>query len=546
MIFMKKSISVIWVCTLLLLTACSDNPSPSSEAQASTISGSEKETQAKDITAALLAEGLLSNSWDEPPFEDDYITFYCALIGDYPEEIPASEFESTLQSYFGLDADALRTNDTYDAEKNVYLVSNDIRAYADYPYHDYLRIDTITDDGDRMTIPYRVLWGDMAESGDGSDTAYAGEVRLVRNGDGYAVDSVMVTEDNSDKYDLDSSGNPPSLVDEAAVKTQFKLVLDACNDIISTFVDRAGPNENAMPTFEEYEQMSNAIGVLGYPVDYYQLDMPNHEKVEAFWKDVQAGKDAQITIYRLYNWALTADILVCKDGEVFLNSNVYSEYTDSGEITYLDMFEKVADMRMTEKGYLLYRIPAYDDFDDRFCGYRVTPLGEEKREYWHKYVEGLGYYPNGILRYDWSASNFSELKLNWTYEILYYKFNDKFPNAVYNKNDAEGRVLVPKDEMEAFMLRHLPFTVEQLRTDIPYIEAANAYAYTPFEGGGYAPVPEIVDIQTNGDSSYNLTIDAVAIEFGSDKEMTNILTVMDNTDGSVKYLSNVVIAPFEE
>lgn len=334
------------------------------------------------------------------------------------------------------------------------------------------------------------------------------------------------------------------LFDESAIKAEFQQVIAACDEIINGFAMAPRKSYYPAPTLEEFSRMSNAVGNLGYPVYYNDLDMPNHEKVEAFWSDVQAGNDAQITIYCLNNWAITADILVCRERELYRKSSIYYEYTGNGEISYNEAVEPIDDMRMTEKGYLLYRVPAHDEYDESHDGYRITPLGEEKRELGRKYIKGIGYYPNFMLRYDWNSNDFSALNLEWIFESLYNKFNGKFAYEVYTETDAEERLLIPSDAVEEIMLKRLPLTVEQLRTSIPFNEEKNAYAHIPFNGGGYAPRSEVVEIIKNEDGSLSLRIDAVAIEFGDDASMTNMLTVIDNSDGSFKYLSNYVVTPF--
>ncbi|WP_101909025.1 DUF6070 family protein [Marasmitruncus massiliensis] len=342
-----------------------------------------------------------------------------------------------------------------------------------------------------------------------------------------------------------SSTDP--LFDQVEAKAQFEQAVEACADVIDGFVIDMKKSAYPMPTPEEYAQMSQAIGTLGFPVDFYDLDMPNYEKVEAFWNEVQAGKDTQIIIYGLYNWGITADILIHRDGKDFRTMAAYDFLQGTADIKSKIEFEepvyRLDRIYMTEKGYLLYHIPEQDGFSEMYRGYRISPLGEEIRVLGSRYIEGIGYIANGMLKYTWNKDDFSQLNMNWVFESLYYKFNGEFPEALYKELDENGHVLIPADVMEGIMLNSLPLTKEQLRSFIPFNEVNHTYAYEAFAGGGYSPIPEVVNIIKNADGSLSLTIDAVAVEFGEDKSMSSVLTVMDNTDGSIRYLSNTVITP---
>ena len=349
-----------------------------------------------------------------------------------------------------------------------------------------------------------------------------------------------------DDYVYPESFIEQPIYDEAEIKAQFEQAVEACYDVINEFNIDVTQSAYPMPTPEEYTRMSEAIGALGFPVAYYDLDMPNYEKVVAFWEDAQAGKDAQTVIYCLYNWGITADILVNRNGEQFSTMAVYDfpqETMDQEpEISFREPLYKIDDLRMTEKGYLLYHITAQDDLSEMYGGYRLSPLGEEKRALGRKYVWGIGYLGSNMLRDNWDEDNLSVLKMDWVFESLYYKINGHLPYEDYPDSGAgDSRVLIPADVMESVMLSSFPLTAEQLREFIPYDQAGKTYAYLTFNGGGYSGLPEVVEAVRNADGTLTLTIDAVAIEFGKDKSMTSVLTVIDNTDGSIKYLSNTAV-----
>lgn len=365
-----------------------------------------------------------------------------------------------------------------------------------------------------------------------------------------AVDFTISNVDGTwlvDDYIYPEAYSEPPIYDEAKIKADFERAVDSCSDVIDGFVIDISQAAFPMPTFEEYSKMSRAIGALGFPVDYYDLDMPNYEKVLAFWEDVKAGNDAHVVVYRLFNWGIVADILVNQNGEQFCTSAVYDfpqgKPDGQSDVSFGEPIYKIDDLRMTEKGYLLYLI--HNDDPDAWPdnrGYRVLPLGEEKRALGRKYVWGIGYLANNMLRDNWDKDNLSVLKMDWVFESLYYKTNGNMPYEDYPESGAgDGRVLIPADVMEKVMLDSLPLSVEQLKEVIPYDDTKKTYAYLTYNGGGYSGLPEVVDAVRNADGTLILTIDAVAIEFGNDKSMTSVLTVMDNPDGSIKYLSNTAV-----
>lgn len=340
------------------------------------------------------------------------------------------------------------------------------------------------------------------------------------------------------------------LFDQAEIQAQFDQVVAACSDVIDGFVIDIEKAAYPLPTPEEYARMSEAIGALGFSADTYNLNMTNYDQVESFWREVQQGKDAQTVIYCLYNWGITADILIHKDQKSYYTMAVYDypQTTADGtsSVRFNEPLYKMENLQMTEKGYLVGFIPEQDGYSEMYRGYRVAPMNEEYRALCKKYVWGIGYMADNLLRYDWSKDDLSKLNLNWVFDSLYYKRNGEFSTTKYTALDEMNRTLIPADVMEDIMLGGLPITKEQLRESILFDEAKQEYAYQAFAGGGFSPTPEVVAVARNADGTISLTVDAVAIEFGDDQSMRSILTVMDLPDGGFRYLSNVVVIPIKQ
>lgn len=178
--------------------------SPSSTVQSlSNIDKGKIENIAKALSGAL----MLGESWTDISGEGykynlSLTTFYCIMNQGYPNEIPASDYEAFAQKYFAVTVDALRAMDDYDKKKNAYIVSQDISIDRSITQSaDVFVMDgvEIQDDG-IVKLSYRLLWGGMAASGDGTDTVLAGNILYEKKDNNYRVKAVEVTEDNSDKY----------------------------------------------------------------------------------------------------------------------------------------------------------------------------------------------------------------------------------------------------------------------------------------------------------------------------------------------------------
>ena len=165
------------------------------------------ETKVENIAYALCGAGMVGQSWtrlegEEFKYNLSLTIFYCVMNPDYTTQIPAKEYEQFIQGYFDVSTELLHEMDDYNADNDTYEVSSDIVIDSiASQIEDFFKIDSIEQENGEIKVSYRVIWGPMAASGDGSDTAYAGYILLNENGDYYHINSVNVTEDNSNKYD---------------------------------------------------------------------------------------------------------------------------------------------------------------------------------------------------------------------------------------------------------------------------------------------------------------------------------------------------------
>ena len=176
-------------------------------ASSKTVYTNDNDPEHNNVVLTALYAGMLGTTWnsieDEMRTYDQGLTrFYCVVTQDYSSEIPAVKFEEVIQSCFDVSTEFLHSIDEYVKNENVYTVSVDTLYYVQNTgrHSDYLEIGASYNEGNEIKIPYRIIWGDMAASGDGSDTAFAGIISLEANGDYYRINGVEITEDYSNKY----------------------------------------------------------------------------------------------------------------------------------------------------------------------------------------------------------------------------------------------------------------------------------------------------------------------------------------------------------
>ena len=310
-------------------------------------------------------------------------------------------------------------------------------------------------------------------------------------------------------------------------------------------------NENYMPTDEEYARMLEKLGDMGFAASYYNMDMVNYEQVLDFCAKAKAGEDAAVTIYGLRNYAVIAECFLSRNGRAAYLWAVW-EFPRGGEAVRAD-FQEVDEcdvLELTEKGFLLY-LCREEGNSDWGGGYRVLPRGERLYELDQKYARGYDRPFANIMMVDWDADNLDALHMLEMVESFYRTdhgvsvYND-YPELYHNPDgtpavneEEEGRhYALPAAMVEEILQKHLPVTVEYLRSLPEYDAQQQVYDFYMTPRGGYGPYPELVEAVENDDGTLTLTFDAVMVESTSDRQFSNTITVQDNEDGSIKYLAN--------
>ena len=133
-----------------------------------------------------------------------------------------------------------------------------------------------------------------------------------------------------------------------------------------------------------------------------------------------------------------------------------------------------------------------------------------------------------------------DLDYNGLFEYLYELEYGRTPDT---SRYADG---IPGEEFEKLMTRYLPVEAEQVREYASYDAERNTYDWIRLGVGNrtlgvlVSCLPEVVDMQDNGDGTVTLTLDAVCESTGDDAFLTHKLTVRFEGDDDIKFLSNTV------
>lgn len=327
-------------------------------------------------------------------------------------------------------------------------------------------------------------------------------------------------------FEIDVAGEAP--------EQAMRKAVDACADFITGLNIPEGTSYYPL-TREQTEAFLNCIAKTGAPVVAYGFDMRNYEPVEAFAAKVQAGEDAQTGVFQVSENGLTLLILAKNRGQqMYQRLNSYfpcTEIQDGG-------LEKTKGMELQENGYFLYGELGPEN--EGWCdGFRVLPLGEERREACRTYVEPIFYSAGKLMKTDWSEGDLSGLQMNFAFESLYHlETGVELYDAGFPQNDQNFTYSIPAEEVERVLTAYLPVTVEQIRKDPNYDGAQGVYHWGCFAGGGYAPSPEVAEIRENNDGTITLLVNSVSVEFGEACTGQAELTVELKKDGSFRYISN--------
>ena len=284
---------------------------------------------------------------------------------------------------------------------------------------------------------------------------------------------------------------------------------------------------------EQRKGVVKVLGEQGLVSVSDDINMENYQKVEEFYSVYLSGGDAMVTVFD-----------VRKDGNIgaltFIHRNgeIQTYYVtvgwQEGGIPEIKDFgcSDLENIKLTEKGYFIYKnkeVIAHGNLQEY---YRVRPLSDECRELTKKYICGLSFVNYNMLVKNWDAGNVEDILMPCMFEDIY---------RVYTGEPLEPeKGMIPAEVYERVMTTCFPVSVEQLREYCGYHAGRDGYEYEMIFPRQYPPFGEVVDYTRNDDGTLTLYVDGVWPDYDSDYAFTNRIVVQPFADGTFRYLSNSI------
>lgn len=318
-------------------------------------------------------------------------------------------------------------------------------------------------------------------------------------------------------------------------KEAMQAAIAACGSLLDSLPD-AGADAFYMLSREQFALFLDRIEQAGAPVVVSGEDLRGYEQIEAFCEAVKAGEDVQTGVFTVSENGFTLLTLAQNKGRQM--TCVTSSAFPGKEIIEGPLAE-TSGITLTDNGYLLYGKVGEDGRGG--AGFRVLPLGEENRAAYRTYVQPIFGCAGKLTDVSWSEADMAGLDLPYVLEAL-YPMEEKvaLSDAGYPLNSQVFTYAVPQQDVERIMMKYLPVTQEQLRGTRGYDAAAGVYRWGCSDRGGSTVTGEVTGIRENADGSKTLTVNRVDLAAGLTKAGEFVLTVMENEDGTFRYLSNAL------
>mgnify|MGYP007098664445 CR=1 FL=1 len=489
-------------------------------------------------------------------------------------QVPENIFESVIQEYIRIDSEKLRQETVYFPENSSYEYKPRGFYESEYSEIPYPEVTDYTENEDG-TVTLRV---NAVYPEENTSKAYTHEVtvrpldeahfqyisnRLIYPEDGYdawwhpeRLTQEQWKEIYAENNSLEKEGaameektrekalslyfpqEAKCLMDEAEREEVRNKVLTAAQGIKELYEDAetgTGFDTCRVRNFSK-EQRKRAVmllGEAGYTSVADNMNMENHEAVEAFYSSYQEKKDAMVTLFDV-----APDGVIRAFTFLYRDERLQSYYVEVGwreggvpEILSTQVSD-IAQIRLTEKGYFIY---AYEELVHHASlrqYWRIKPLSDECRELTEKYISGLSYMKYNMLITDWDSGNAETILMPSMFEDLYRMDTGESPKP------QNGRIAA--EIYERIMTAYFPVTVRQVRERCGYDAGQDNYPYETAACGPYPPFGEVVDYTENPDGTLTLFADGVWPDYDSDRAFRNRIVVEPFEDGSFRYLSNSI------
>lgn len=263
------------------------------------------------------------------------------------------------------------------------------------------------------------------------------------------------------------------------------------------------------------------------------INMEKYQKMEEFYSAYLSGRDTMITVFSVHRDG-NIDALTFVHRKGIVQSYYVTVGWREGGIPEIKSFgiNNLEEIKLTEKGYFIFtntKVIAHGNLREY---YRVKPLSEECRELTKKYIYGLSFVNYNMLVTNWDAGNVEEILMPRMFEDIY---------RIYTGEPfrAEGGQ-IPSEIYERIMTACFPVSVEQVRKYCGYHADTDSYEYEMIFGRQFPPFGEVVDYKQNEDGTITLYVDGVWPDYNSDYAFTNQIVVQPFSDGTFRYLSNMI------
>ncbi len=464
-------------------------------------------------------------------------------------QIPKDEFERVIMAYFNVDSVTLQTMTTYQLESGAYEYKPRGFYEVEYPEYPYPEVVGYTENDDRtISLIVNVVF---PYAGDSKVYAHEVIVRPLEDGGVHYVSNRIIPSENN----KEQTWHTPRLTREKWEEI-YEHTSEAClisNEEQEQLQSKAlsaaelvrGMYENleiqnrgtytSIPEFtrEQRKAVVEELGIKGFVSVSEDVNMENYEAIETFYEEYLNGKDSMVTIIEIQKDGLIGAVTFICHGNQLQAYYVGTGWNEKGisEIKGTSV-NNIAEIKLTEKGYLIYAYDTVIALAGLRQYYRIKPLSYDCREMTKKYISGLSYLNYNMLVTNWDSSNVEDILMPCMFEDIYHIYTgEKFKTENWK---------IPAGQYEQIMMTYFPVSVEQLRQYCGYDANDNCYPYEMIYAKPYPPFGEIVDYTENADGTITLMVDGVWIDYNSDYAFTNKIVVQPFSDGTFRYLSNTI------
>ncbi len=499
-------------------------------------------------------------AWGSMDFNDLYEVFYEAknkqAIKDITYGIEEQNFEALIQQYLKITPQELKKVASYEEENQKYSWWPRTVYEAVSPALYWPEITEIKEnEEDTFTLVIDVIAPEY-----GTDCAFTHELTIRQLKDGsfqYVANKVLPSQDNIFPQYIPRDWGQKTGEEKVAEQEQPRsfrrekpsigasITSEEMKELKETFLKHLSSSkdfysEKHLPSTqivsrEVMKQLVEYLAKQGVPVIGYQVNMANSEQVESFYSKLKQGEETEVPIYEVDYLGNISCHFFIKRGATLQKFYMGASFSqDKGFEVISTNLSEVDELRLTEKGYLLYHMTDADyvAHSALYYSFRVRPLSEECRNYQEKYLKHISLVNYNLLIEDWNQETIGRLDFNEMFEDLYRMDTGE----IYKE---EGHP-IPEKVFEGLMEKYFNVTQKELRQYANYQAEKQSYTWEAGTGKLFSPLPEVVSYQQNQDGTLTLKVDALWIDYNTDCAFTSTLTVLPLEDGRFKYLSNKV------